>query len=188
MRGEFSREFAKKKTWKLDSNLCKGLLAVLPKGCSVIDIGAGIGRYVEWLNTEGHRAWGVDNIEDIGKLSSGRVWKYDLSSDPVFFNLKNEQWGICIEVGEHIPPELEAAFIENVSKCARNGLIVSWAVLGQRGKNHINCHSTEYVANRFGRWGWHLDEGATALARVMSGKGWDKKLLVFKRESTRKEQ
>ena len=36
-----------------------------------------------------------------------------------------------LQVGEHIPPHLEAAFLGNLIRHARRGLVLSWAVPGQ---------------------------------------------------------
>ena len=47
LNGAFSEEFAKRKTWKIDEGLLAALVATIPDGSTVIELGAGMGRYVE---------------------------------------------------------------------------------------------------------------------------------------------
>ncbi|KAK7004434.1 hypothetical protein BgiMline_005954, partial [Biomphalaria glabrata] len=36
-------------------------------------------------------------------------------------------WVLSIEVGEHIPPQYEDTYLDNLARHAREGLILSWA-------------------------------------------------------------
>ena len=58
--GSFTTEFAKKTTRKLDESLFEAIKAVLPRGSSVIDLGAGMGLcQVSAGGRLGERIWRV---------------------------------------------------------------------------------------------------------------------------------
>lgn len=189
--GAFSAEFAAKKRWKLDENLLKAIKAVLPsRDCSVIDLGAGIGVTVKALREAGWtHVEGVDGIPGIKELSGGVVTKLDLTEPYLWtrtYGTRENIYGwrpdvaICIEVGEHILEAKQEQFLNNLADAASQMLVVSYAVPGQRGRDHVCCRSPEWVANQLGRRGWLMDEELTMRARDIAGKGWDKKLLIFK--------
>jgi hypothetical protein len=176
--GAFTFEFAAKKQWKLDEGLFSALLAVLPKDEAVVELGSGIGRYVVALREEGYNASGFDGIPGIFELSNGVVSPADLSQS-IFWKNKSP-WVISFEVGEHIAAGVhEEHYIYNVATAASHGIMLSWAIPGQRGRDHINCRMPEYVACEFGRHGWHVDGEQTTKAREIAGKGWNRKLLVL---------
>jgi len=177
--GAFSPEYARGKTWKVDEGLWNAVLATIPRGSSVLDIGAGIGRYVSLLNQNGYKASGVDGIKDIEQISNGVVKHCDLTTDSTIG--ETADWALFIEVGEHVPWMYDERVISTISNAASKGLIVSWARINQRGAGHINCHMPEWVAVQFAAMtpAWSLDEEATLKARKIAGKGWDRKLLVF---------
>ena len=185
LNGAFSEEFAKRKTWKIDEGLLAALVATIPAGSSVIELGAGIGKYVSELNrhpTNDYKVCGVDGIPNIEELSDGVVkWK-DLSTwdsrAPVW---NRSDWAYCIEVGEHIPESKLKAFFRNLAESSNQGLIVSWGIPGQRGHDHVSCRLPEWVSCELGKRGWNLDHDKTMRARSIAGKGWDKKLMVFTR-------
>lgn len=190
--GAFSAEYAAKKNWKLDEGLCRAIEAVIPKGASVNELGAGIGRYVEWMRENGWpRTYGYDGIKNVETLSQGLVENFDLAGDFIQETrgtavlqsgyLQERDWSISVEVGEHIPEDLQWNFIERLAASAKYGVIVSYAIPGQRGHDHIFCRMPEWVACELGQRGWNLDQDRTLSARQAAGKGWDKKLLVFVR-------
>ena len=178
--GSFSAKHAAKKDWKLDAGLQRAIQMSLAGGVRhVVDIGAGVGKYVEWLRDECRvEALGLDGIPGVGDLSNGLVEECDLTG---VLSQREFDLGVCAEVGEHIPLELTEQFIANITSIVALRLLVSWAVPNQRGRNHINCQSPEWVANAFGRHGWQLQWDATEQLRKIAGKGWDHKLLFFHR-------
>ena len=180
--GAFTADVAGRKRWRTDPRLLTALLGTLPRGATVVDCGAGGGRYVAALREYQYRAVGVDGTLDVAMRSGGLVLWVDLSVpcrwDPP------ADWGICIEVGEHVPAERAGVFIDNVAAAATDGLIVSWAVPGQRGRNHVNCRPPDWVAAEFAARGWVVDTVMTPIARSLAGRGWHRKLLIFQRGPT----
>ena len=178
--GAFSQKFAKRKDWKLNEGLLDAICYAVPSGSSINDLGAGIGKYVTELNHRGYRASGYDGTPGISELSGGVVEELDLARYGIPpGELPSADWTICIEVGEHIPPEQEHAFLTNLAASASDGIILSWGTLHQRGRNHINCHLPEYIAARMREFMCPLHEELTYRCRKLAGKGFEHKLLVF---------
>lgn len=178
-RGAFSSAHAKKKEWKIDEGLWKAIQATIPQGLSVFDVGAGAGKYVQALNDAGYCATGCDGTDGIAELTGGLVFQLDLAADVRFD--KPVAWAMSIEVGEHIPQPYEHVYLNNLTNAACKGIILSWAVVNQRGRGHVNCHMPEWVASQMMLRHWHLDEESTLRARAIAGRGWNRKLMVFKR-------
>ena len=185
MTGSFSSRFARRKTWKTDKRLLAVLNGLATRPDQVLDVGAGIGLYVEHLRERGVYAFGVDGIEGVHKLSDGRVSQLDMTDTTAWLDIRQIaprfDLVMCIEVGEHIPEQHLQAFLDNLDRIVTRRYLISWGVPGQRGHNHVSCRSPEWVANEFGKRGIALDEQKTIAARKLAGKGWDRKLLVFDR-------
>ena len=182
--GSFSERYAKQRAkrgkWRMDEPLAEGL-AELFKGDSVVDLGAGIGLYVEYFLKARIECFGLDGIPNIMDVSKGSVTELDLAS-PVP-NIYQRDWVLCLEVGEHIPIQKEDMFVRNLILLNRKGIVLSWAAPGQRGKGHVNCRSTEYVRDRIGRCGYTVDDEKTKELRSIATEGsYQKNLLVFLRD------
>lgn len=152
---------------------------VLSKEKSVVDLGAGPGRYVRALRNSGYKkVVGIDATEGIEDVSQGLVFRQDLTGDCIeIFGAWD--WGLFIDVGEHIPLEQEQQLIYNVSSIVRKGLIVSWGLPGTRGRGHVNCRTSEYIASQFTRRGWFVDDSLTRKVRVETGKYYSRCLMVL---------
>jgi 2-polyprenyl-3-methyl-5-hydroxy-6-metoxy-1,4-benzoquinol methylase len=147
---------------------------------SILDIGCCSGIYVKWLRDQGYDAHGLDAIPNIEKHSNGLISYYDLSLSPSKLTHELAQdWGFCLEVGEHIPADAEEHLFRNLTVLARNHLVISWADRFARGYGHVNCHHIAYVAMRLAEHGWQLDEDRTY---ALVGKVRSKyKVLVFEK-------
>jgi hypothetical protein len=186
--GAFSADFAAKrsKRHKIDEQLVAALTAIIPDGAHVLDLGAGAaGPYVEALCAGGDRyCRGIDGSPNSEELSGGLVKTGDLTDTGIIQKLwpgREWSWAISIEVGEHIPQEWLGYFLHVLTHAATDGLIVSWARPGQRGRGHVSCRSPEWVANQLARMDWQLHDPSTVKAREIAGGGWKKKLLVFRK-------
>jgi len=179
--GGFSKRTMRRRKGKPPNHsLVQAVLKIIPKNKTVIDLGAGEGRFVRALNENGLTVVGVDGSESIEEVSEGQVLFQDLTGD--CSNLTGRfNWGLFIEVGEHVDALEEDLLIRNVASIPLEGLIVSWATPGQRGRGHINCRTTEYVASYFGGVGWVLDELLTKSARDITDRHFKNKIMVFKR-------
>lgn len=164
----------------LDEGLVKALVTIIPKNATIIDLGAGTGSLVKALRNMNFHAWGVDGTEGIVEYTEGIVGWADLTLDCPWLYGKAD-WGICIEVGEHIPPKFEQLFLDQIARIPTEGLVVSWAAPGQRGTGHVNCRPIEYVQSELEMRGWQLDEWTTKVLRGNVNRQFRKRLLGMKR-------
>lgn len=190
--GSYTAEFTKRKRWTVSEPLLEAIKYVLEDtigvpvasdaSLSVNDLGAGTGLYVKRLREWGYKAMGYDSIPGIWELSWGLVKELDLTAvgdggNGPFPSLAS----LCIEVGEHIPERESQRLLNCISITTVKCAIISWAVLGQRGRGHINCHTPEWVVCQMAKWGrdWTFDEERTVRARKICDREYSHKLLVF---------
>merc|ERR1739842_266376 len=81
-------------------------------------------------------------------------------------------WAMSIEVGEHIPAESEDIFIDNITKHACKGIILSWAVPGQGGQGHINEQYNGHVIEQLKKRGFRHDLSGQTDLRMMVVLPW----------------
>jgi len=161
-------------------SLVEGLCRIIPINATVIDIGAGKARYLRALRDHGYQIFGVDGTPNIEEATDGLVLWADLTADcSHLYNVA--EWGLFIEVGEHVPKEYEQALFDQVSKIPSKGLIVTWAGLGQSGRSHVNCQPAEYVKQEFCKREWVFDTGRTRKAKHGIRNRIRRRLLVFRR-------
>ena len=158
-----------------DHMLDNGLVPELAKlftACSVADFGCGYGYYVDALIERGISAVGFDG--DPGSPKS----KADLSIPFVY----PCDWVLSLEVGEHIPPECEQVFIDNLCQNASIGLVLSWAFPGQRGRGHVNERDTKYIRDEVTRRGFVVDSGATMRLKLAADIWYFKRTITVFRK------
>ncbi len=176
------REFSIKEPTKKQ---IKALSYLIPKNESVIDIGCHKGVYVQALKEQGYEAFGIDGICDIENKTNGLVKWCDLTADCSEF-FQSADWGLFLEVGEHVPKEFECSLFDNVSAIPRKRLVVSWAHInvGIGKHKHINCRTQVYVASEFSRRGWFVDDEATIELRynVYSRTELKQRIMVLKKD------
>lgn len=124
--------------------LCKAITNIFKTDIPIIDLGCGLGTYVDEYNTLGYKAIGVDGISV--STHSNNIFIHDLTK-PLDLNLKGNV--ICLEVGEHIPAEFESILLNNIFNHCSQYIVLSWAVENQIGIGHINCKNNDYVINKF---------------------------------------
>lgn len=150
------------------------------QGCrSVVDCGCGSGAYVSALRVKGLDACGFDGNPSTPLMTLGLCGTLDLG---VHGPLPSRDAALCLEVGEHLPPESEDAILDNVCRAAERWLILSWAVPGQGGADHRNERSNDHVTEQLHRRGFERDPNASSLLREKAGISWFKNtLMVFRR-------
>lgn len=145
------------------------VLAEFFKGKYVGSFGDGPGRYKQMLLDtgllKGYDAY--DGAPFSEKTSEGRVQFLDLTLPQ--FGLPMYDWIMSLEVAEHIPKEYESIFVDNIVRHAREGIVLSWAKIGQGGYSHVNTRSFEYVKNLFESLGFAHDlENSTMFQKAAS--------------------
>ena len=168
----------------VDVPLAEHLSSTLFRGGSLLELGAGCGCYgarFERASTPPSEMALFDGTTNIDALTNGHVQPRDLSQ-PLSLGRKFD-WVMSLEVGEHIPRQFEHTFISNIVNHATRGIVLSWAVVGQRGTGHINTRSNAHIAAALAREGWAKDEQASQAARDVATMGWFKGSLGVYRRS-----
>jgi SAM-dependent methyltransferase len=175
------------RAYHLDAQLASGIATLLGRGqrnLTVLDLGAGKGLYVRYLNTVGLRhVTGFEGVRKIENMTSGRIQQreFTVPFEPcVRFDIV-----YCLEVAEHIPVALEPVFLRNLNCSARDGLIISWAPPGQFGSGHVNLRSRKDVLVRLGALGFVVDHTATRFLTTQATLDWFKAntLALYRRGS-----
>lgn len=112
---------------------------------TVIDFGCGQGKYVACFNNNNIPTRGYDGNPNTPNWNPD-CQVLDLSE---IVSLDPADWVLTLEVGEHIPAEFEANFIDNLKRHNKKGIVLSWAVEGQAGRGHFNCRNNDYIKAKF---------------------------------------
>ncbi|XP_066944838.1 uncharacterized protein [Macrobrachium rosenbergii] len=131
------------------------------------------------------KSWeGFDSAFNIEQLSAGKIHTTDLSV-PLKLDRKYD-WILSLEVGEHIPKEKEQTFIDNLAQHACKGIVLSWAVVGQGGYNHVNTRNNDYVQQQMEKRGLKMDQETSQNLRKKVAVSWFKNTLMVYRFPTPK--
>lgn len=153
----------------------------LPKNQSIVDFGCGNGSYVAALDKTHYDVLGIEGDSSTIVEYKGCYVEQDLTEP---FSIKTIN-GICLEVGEHIPPEYASQFIDNLTNNVQNILILSWAIPGQVGYGHVNCQTNQWVQKELYKRGFIMQLDDTLAARRAVEERFDyfrNTLMVFKKE------
>jgi hypothetical protein len=164
-----------------DHNLAAAISSFL-ENKSVASFGDGPGAYKELILKMGQvKSYDAfDGAPYVKETTNNQVEFLDLSV-PIY-HLKQYDWIVSLEVAEHIPARYEHHFIDNLARHAKEGIILSWAKLGQLGHSHVNCHNSDYVRARMEERGFKHDEKATAALKDATLFEWIKENIhVYRR-------
>lgn len=163
--------------WHQHSNrLLKKIMEFFPKEIPVIDLGCGHNFYISAMIYCGwHNAsHGLDAVD----LGSKYMEVLDITK-PIYYTGKYNV--ISLEVGEHVPSELSDMYLDNI--CGFGGdIIMSWAVEGQEGIGHVNCHNNNWVISEMHKRGYKLEGNRTADLRASVADchcSWFKETLMY---------
>ena len=167
---------------RFDERLCNDICLFLQEedANKVVDFGCGNGKYVEQMS-EFLECKGFDGNPNTSILTNGLGIEMDLSK-PV--RVKQADWVLSLEVGNHIPEDFEGTFLENIYKTAKKGVIISWAIPRQKGPGQLNKQPNSYIISKFTDNGFTYDSEITERLRKSSEFFWLKKsLMVFRKQS-----
>ena len=138
-----------------------------------------------WSNSSQQvKSWtGYDGTPNIEEFTKGHVTLLDLSQPQ---NLSKADWVMSLEVGQHIPKELESTYLSNILEPVKEGLVLSWAVHGQGGRiKHFNELNNTQVEEKMAARGYYLDKTLRDNLREKAASYWFKKsLMVFRPNAT----
>jgi cyclopropane fatty-acyl-phospholipid synthase-like methyltransferase len=161
-----------------DRNLSCEIIKVLreEKISSVVDLGCGTGTYSKEFKKEGFSCDCYDGNPNTEKLTEGLCSEINLAKE---INLnKKYDCVMSLEVGEHIPKEFESIFIDNIIKHSKKLVILSWAVVGQGGRGHVNEKNNDYIEKTFLDKGWKRNKEKENKLRMKSSLSWFKKTIM----------
>ena len=174
MSGSFRRQQLNRRYRHFDVDLAD-LLVRLARFKSLSDFGAGMGLYVDYIRGLGAAATiGYDGSKQENEL----VHVVDLSKP---CRLPITQIVMSIEVGEHIPEQFQATFLDNLCDHATELIVISWAVRGQRGRDHCSCRDPDELIPLFHQRGWFVQVNETRHERMRLSGPFRRKVLLFRK-------
>lgn len=163
-----------------DKSMAEAMLRFIYKNniCSLYDFGCGGGFYTQYFRDHNLLCYGYDGNPYTTNITNGFCEVLDLS---VSVDLSPLDLVLSLEVGEHLPPQFESIFIQNLHKHNTKALIVSWAIEGQGGWGHFNERNNSYIKQKFLDLGYYNDIDEEKLIRDASALPWFKNtIMVFK--------
>jgi 2-polyprenyl-3-methyl-5-hydroxy-6-metoxy-1,4-benzoquinol methylase len=151
---------------------------------STADIGCGNGQYCAilkaygWKDVVGYE--GTKNVTSLGYYNDIRY--VDLTQKLLVANPYDLV--LCLEVGEHIPPQHEQIFLDNLCKFASNDMVLSWAPHDQySASGHVNCQKKEYIISEVEKRGFKFNSSKTNFIMEYASFPWFRRnLMVFKKQ------
>jgi len=148
---------------------------------TILEFGSGVGKYVKFYRENGITTTGMDGLENVEKLSNGLVQSTDFTTE-LPPEIRPAEVVLCLEVGEHIPPQKTDLLLNNLVSKTQKVLILSWAVPGQGGDGHINEMPNRQVIEMVERRGLKFDRNVSEHIRHISTLTWFKNtILVFRK-------
>lgn len=146
---------------------------------SVVDFGCGTGDYINLIRQNNIYGIGYDGNPNTKEIyQDGEI--LDLTQPHDFKD--KFTWVMSLEVGEHIPPQYEDTFIQNLHMNNIKGIILSWALIGQSGDGHINEHDNQYIKQKVCGLGYENDVTQETSFRDSATLPWFKEtIMVFRR-------
>lgn len=139
-------------------------LKILPPIHSAIDIGCGIGTWLNVLTT-----MGVDTIHGVDGpwvdpellvIPEDQFECFDLQQ--IYSSSTRYDLAMSLEVAEHLPPDSAGSFVECLTRHA-DFVLFSAAVPNQGGQGHVNEQWQDYWAELFASHGYQSVDGIRSL-------------------------
>lgn len=146
-------------SWRVP-HVCNAIDKVL-NPLSIIDVGCGIGDYVDGFLTRGVFAYGLEGSKNCLPylvVPEDKIIITDFRNRDKTLNWYWYDLVLCLEVLEHIEEEYANNVIYNFSTMS-DRILTSAAPPGQGGHYHVNCQPKKYWENKFGNYGYKRYEG-----------------------------
>lgn len=150
---------------------------------TIYDFGCGVGWYVKYLRDKGLDVQGYDGNKSVEEVSSlffedGFYCQMADLSEPVIAEDQADMV-MSIEVGEHIPPESESIFLDNLTRNSGKYVLLSWALPDQKGDGHVNCQSNKYIIREMKCRGFRINVPISIMLRRDAYLPWLRGTLMF---------
>lgn len=155
-----------------------GAFFVAEKATDILDVGCGTGDYVVHLQKWGLKSGGIDGNPKTKEFCD-QCDVYDIIAPNALPYVSD--WVLCLEVGEHIPPQHEEAFLNFIYMTATRGVVLSWFPTEGHGIGHFNPKPNEYVKAKMAERGFKSDDEAQERLRKAATLWWfTLSLMVFR--------
>lgn len=168
-----------------DASLIKAIIRMPPfmEVKDIGDFGCGPCWYTWILRKCGYEANGYDgnpNVEQMSALLFNDGFYCQQADLTEEFEAETPfDMVMCLEVGEHIPSIFEDILFDNICRNARQYVLLSWAVPGQNGDGHVNCHTNEYVIKKMCERGFFHNVIISNYLRKSASLKWFHDTLMF---------
>lgn len=182
------RRYSKSSIFQYESEM--DMCSLYPKGLldetiaiftprSVLDLGCGTGRSMDYFHECGIEAFGLEGSElAISKATHPElIRQVDLNREVDLGRKFDLVWSY--EVVEHIHPDYVDALLRTFSNHA-DRVVLSAARPGQGGQGHFNEQPPEYWIEKFAGYGYRCDEEATRRLRSVPEE-FSGNMLAFRR-------
>jgi len=150
----------------------------------IADAGCGSGDYVKHLRKFDLNVFGFDGNPRTPEFCE-KCFVRDLTAPGMEFWLPVwplNRWILCLEVGEHIPPDKEKTFLDNLANSSSVGIVLSWFPTEGHGIGHFNPKPNEYVKAKMAERGFKSDDEAQERLRKAATCWWfTLSLMTFRR-------
>lgn len=148
----------------------------------IYDFGCGMGDYLYTLHLNGFKKLMGFEMEPPKKYEEFEIKSQNLA---IPFLEKEKGVVISLEVGEHIPPQYQDIFVDNITNNCSDLLILSWAIRGQGGLGHFNELNNNEIIPEIEKRGFEYLEELTLDARKSPEDAYwyfRNTLMIFKRK------
>lgn len=152
-------------------------LSELFKGKKVVDLGGGLGWYCKIIGGKAESCDEYDGSVNIEEATNGTV-KYLNLAEPINFEC-NYDIAMSIEVAEHIPKEYENIYINNLLKCGKEAILISWSRMGQGGYFHVNNKNKQDVIQIFEKRSLKYNNKITEAIKKSTKFIWIKRNILY---------
>jgi 2-polyprenyl-3-methyl-5-hydroxy-6-metoxy-1,4-benzoquinol methylase len=175
---------------KADEGIASTVASVVKPGMQLLDLGCGIGQYGQLFKQQHVPfVWeGYDGAVNVEMYTHGFVKWADMSVPGFATDGGRADWVLALEIGEHVPEMYESIVIDNIDRNNKCGAIVSWAIPGQGGHEHINEQPNSRIIDHFVRRGYTYDADKSKEGRESAQYRWFRNsFMVFRRDSAQGE-
>lgn len=153
------------------------------KPLSVLDVGCGVGKSLEYFLANKIDALGIENSDiAISKsIIKEKIIKHNLKN-PLYLKKRFDLvW--CFEVIEHIHPNYSDIFVNNLIVHS-DKILISAAQPGQGGHGHFNEQLPAYWVQKFKNLGYYYNENFSNKLKATK-ENHSENLLFFEKELTK---
>jgi|LakMenEpi03Aug12_release.lakeMendotaPanAssembly.Ray.scaffolds.fasta_scaffold215632_1 hypothetical protein len=118
---------------------------------SVLDVGCGAGKNLEWFRSKGLEIQGVEGWPEAVAVCTVPVIQHDYTLTPLALNRRYDL-AICTEFVEHVERRFEENWFQTLEAADR--ILMCHGLPGQLGYHHVNCQPSEYWVHRFNDHGY----------------------------------